>query len=145
MTAAVITDREVQLARERARKSGDVTLVEMLQQLLDYRRHARKVIAAHDYRTHYNREMPELNTLVDRSGCEWWQCDQRAETRRMRAESHSRGEAAHLCCAHADEGEAKGLWDGAHPMTVAWRKDDYANRDWKRRRDTERAQECNTP
>ena len=37
----VITDREVQLAREHAHEAGDDRLADMLQQLLDFREHGR--------------------------------------------------------------------------------------------------------
>lgn len=137
----MITDREIQLARAHARDAADKPLVEMLQQLLDYRRTAREVLGEHDYRTHYNRAMSHLDTLVGQSGCQWFQCTAAATTRRVRAESHSRGEAAHLCCAHADEGEQKGLWIDDHVMNVEWRKSDYEMRAWAKKRAEERAQE----
>ena len=135
------TDRDIQLARERARDAGDKALVEMLQQLLDYRRTAREVLTHHDYRTHYNKAMAYLDTLVGQSGCQWFQCASPATTRRVRAEAHSRGEACHVCCAHADEGEQKGLWLDDHPMNIEWRKRDYEMRAWAQKRAEERAQE----
>jgi hypothetical protein len=149
VSTKIITDREIQIARQRAREGGrtvsgdggDVALVEMLQQLLDYRRIARDVLAEHDYRASYNRNMAHLDSLVGRSGCTWFQCDQLAKTRRMRAESHSRGTAAHLCCKHADEGEEKGLWDMQHPMSIEWKQSDMSMREWARKRDEERARE----
>lgn len=141
----MITDREIQLARERAREAADKPLVEMLQQLLDYRRTAREVLGEHDYRAHYNKAMSYLDTLVGQSGCQWFQCTAAATTRRVRAESHSRGEAAHLCCAHADEGEQKGLWIDDHGMNIEWRKRDYEMRAWAQKRAEERAQEGATP
>lgn len=137
----IITDREIQLAREHARDAGNASLVEMLQQLVEYRRVARKVLTEHDYRMSYNKEMSHLDTLVGRSGCQWWQCDQQATTRRMRAEAHSRGDAATLCCTHADEGEVKGLWDMDHPQSVEWKRSDMSMREWRRKRDEEIAQE----
>lgn len=135
------TDRDIQLAREVAYKAGDKPLVEMLQQLLDYRRTSREVLGHHDYRAHYNKAMPYLDTLVGQSGCEWYACTAEAKTRRMRAESHSSGEASNLCCAHADEGEQKGLWLNEHPMTVEWKRSDMSAREWARKRAEERAQE----
>jgi hypothetical protein len=137
----VNTDREIQLAREVAYKTGNKPLTDMLQQLLDYRRAAREVLGHHDYRQHYNRSMPYLDTLVGQSGCVWFQCTAEAKTRRMRAESHSRGEASHLCCAHADEGEQKGLWLNDHPTNVEWRRQDYEARKWAQKRAEECAQE----
>lgn len=137
----MITDREIQLARERAREAADKPLVEMLQQLIDYRRTAREVLGEHDYRTHYNKAMAYLDTLVGQSGCQWWACTNAATTRRVRVESHSRGEAAHLCCVHADEGEQKGLWLDDHPMNIEWRKRDHEARAWAQKRAEERAQE----
>lgn len=141
MSKSIITDREIQLARDNAHLDKKPQVAEMLQQLLDFRRHAREVLTHHDYRTHYNRAMPYLDTLVGQSGCNWFQCDQEATTRRMRAESHSRGESSNLCCAHADEGEQKGLWLNDHPMNVEWRKRDYEMRAWAQKRAEERAQE----
>lgn len=137
----VLTDREIQLARERARGAGDKATADMLQQLLDYRRTARDVLGAHDYRANYNKAMPYLDTLVGQSGCQWFQCTAAATTRRVRAESHSRGEAAHLCCTHADEGEQKSLWLNDHPMNVEWCKRDHEARKWAQQRAEERAQE----
>jgi phage/plasmid primase-like uncharacterized protein len=145
----VITDREIQIARQRAREGGrtvsgdggDVALVEMLQQLLDYRRISREVVTKHDYRAHHNKSMSYLDSLVGQSGCQWFQCTAEAKTHRMRNEAHSRGEASCVCCKHADEGEEKGLWDMQHPMSIEWKQSDMSMREWARKRDEERARE----
>ncbi len=138
MSDIAVTDRKIQDAREHARDIGNQSLADMLQQLLDYRATARKVIGAHDYRQPgHNGEMPYLDSLVGRSGCQWYTCDQLATTRRIRAESHSRGETAHLCCAHADAGEAKGIWLMDHEMTIEWHKRDHEMRAWRQQRNDE--------
>jgi hypothetical protein len=140
VTDPVITDREVQLARDRAREAGDDPLRHMLEQLLDFREHGRAAVAEHDFRIYYNGGISQMTTLVNQSGCAWWQCTRPALTPRMRRERS--GESCRLCREHADEGEAKGLWHDDHPNNVRWKATDANERVWEAKRAAERASEA---
>lgn len=131
----VITDREIQLARERAYEAGDDQLGKMLQQLLDFRTHGRVAVSEHDFRISYNRGVSEMTVIVNRSGCEWWACTAPARTPRMRR-AHQ-GESCRLCRTHADEGETRGLWDEAHPNNKNWKQRDAEERTGEARRAAE--------
>jgi len=113
-SGTVITDRQIQAVRDRAFEADDQQLGAALQQLLDFREHGRAAVAEHDFFVAYNGGISWMRSLVEQSGCQWWQCDQPARTvRMMRRAGHS--EACWLCLAHADEGAVKGSWDEAHP------------------------------
>jgi hypothetical protein len=118
---AVITDRKVQLACDRASEAGDEQLVELLQQLLEFREHGRVAVAEHDLRVYYNRGVSWMTMHVKQSGCEWRDCEQRAETVRVQRSS---GQVCWLCYAHADEGEVRGNWNDTHPDNACWKEED---------------------
>jgi hypothetical protein len=120
----VITDREVQLARDRVYEAGDYQLDAMLQKLLDFRKHGRVALSEHDFRVYYNRGISWMASIVNQSGCEWWTCGAAASTSRQR---RSRV-AFRLCRAHADEGEARGLWDEGHSNNMRWKQEDAEER-----------------
>lgn len=120
----VITDREVQYARERAYGAGDRKLGDMLQQLLEFRVHGRITVSEHDFRIYYNRGISEMASIVNHSGCQWAKCSAPAQTARMRLGYP--GVSCRLCLTHADEGEALGLWDEGHPNNKRWKQKDAA-------------------
>lgn len=122
----VITDREVQLSCERAHEAGDAQLAAMLQQLLDFREHGRVAVSEHDFRIYCNRGLSWMTSIVNQSGCEWWACIAPACTARMRRERQ--GESCRLCRAHADEGEARDLWEDGHPNNTRWKQEDADER-----------------
>ena len=126
MSAKIIPDREVQLARERAYAAGDDRLGNMLQQLLDFRTHGRVAVSEQDFRVYYNRGISWMTAIVNQSGCEWWACTEPAQTARMRREYPD--ESCRLCRAHADEGAVEGLWHEDHPNNVRWKQEDAALR-----------------
>jgi len=131
--APIVTDREIQLLSYR---SKDARLQSMLYELVELRRAARKVIVKHDlYQPHGYNPAIELGGLVNKAGCEWFQCTAHAATQRKPKDRHD--EAWHLCCEHADEGDAKGMWDTDHPANQAWHKEDHARRATARRRTIE--------
>lgn len=136
MSAKVITDRDVQLARERAYAADDARLGDMLQQLLDFREHGRIAVSEHDFRVYYNRGISWMTSIVNQSGCQWWACSEPSKTARMRREHH--GESCRLCRAHADEGEAKGFWHDDHPNNARWKQEDVEERAWEARHAAER-------
>jgi hypothetical protein len=121
----IATDREVQLMRERAYASGDEVLGDMLQQLLDFRRDARIAVAMHDPRNYCNMGLYEIGCIVEISGCEWWQCRERAHTIRM---SRNNRKPTWLCRGHADEGTQQNLWQSDHPHNVRWVQEDIDDR-----------------
>ena len=137
MTAKVITDREIQLAA--SAHAGDADLAEMLHQLIDFRKYARAAVAEHDFSSCYNRGISELIMYVNRSGCEWWLCDQVASTSRLR--DNGCHEYVRLCCAHADEGEVKGFWSEWHSDNVRLKQEDLEMRAWRTKWEAERAAE----
>lgn len=128
----IITDREIQ---ERSYKTEDKRLQQMLYELVEFRRAAR--LALNKYDLYHGQHNPaiELGGLVNRAGCSWWACTAHAATQRKPKDRH--GEASHLCRAHADEGEAKGMWDAEHPINRLWRDEDHASRATARRRTIE--------
>lgn len=122
----VITDREIQLTRERAREAGDEQLVTRLQQLLDFRNHGRAALSEHDPRVNYNSGVSWMEPIVNQSGCQWWECKAPASTTRMRCDRQ--GDSCRLCRVHADEGETRGYWDERHPNNKHWKQRDEAHR-----------------
>jgi hypothetical protein len=131
--APIVTDREIQLL---SYESENTRLQQMLQELVELRRAARTTITKYDlYRPHGYNPAIELGGLVNRAGCEWWNCTAHAATQRKRKDRHD--EASHLCTAHADEGDVKGLWDEDHPTNQAWRQEDYERRATARKRTVE--------
>jgi hypothetical protein len=129
----IVTDREIQLL---SYKTANKRLQQMLYELVELRRAARTTLTKHDlYRSYAHHPAIELGALVNRAGCQWWNCTAHAATQRKPKDRYD--EASHLCIAHADEGEAKGMWDEEHPTNQVWRKDDHARRAMARKRTIE--------
>jgi hypothetical protein len=121
-TITVITDRQIQAARNLAHEQGNEALYQMLEDLLRFREHARCAVAEHDFRLGCNSGVSELSFLVYRSGCQWWACDQKAVTVRMQR-AHG-GIIRWLCRDHADQGEREGTWNENHRDHVRWKCED---------------------
>lgn len=120
----IITDREIQLL---SHKSDDKRLQAMLHELVEFRRLARIALNQYDlHQPHTHNPAIELGALVNRAGCQWWDCTAHAATQRKPKERYN--EAWHLCTVHADEGETKGLWDADHPQNRIWHKEDHERR-----------------
>lgn len=131
----IVTDREIQIV---SYATQDPRLQLMLRELLDLRRGARKVVSEYDLCPDHRFCKPpaiQLGALINRAGCQWFQCTAHAHTQRVPKDRIS--EAWHLCHAHADEGETKGMWDEQHPANVQWRQDAMFSREAARKRTLE--------
>lgn len=133
----IITDREIQLVEH---ATSDKRVQAMLRELVEFRRASREAISKHDlYRPDgYDPAIP-LGGLVNRAGCQWWRCTAHAVTQRMSKVRFN--EVEHLCTAHADEGEAQGLWNTEHPANQAWVEEDRAARARARQRTIEMSED----